>query len=606
MRSEPEPEEPGLSPLDLDEPEQDDNQSLDSEESSQPISLRLSPEDSVNVGWRAIAQVAAIGLAEAFAIVATTLLLRSAIDNLVASPSTASRLVILVGALIAVALFGAWVRWMEFSVAESIGYRYVNRLRMVMYTHLQRIPGRQLLNISRGGILLRFTGDLAAVRTWVSRGIAMGFVASMALIAGIGILVVLDPLMALVVVGILGVGFGLSIAAGARVRRATRAVRRQRANLTTNLTEQIHGMATVQAMGRTSGEYDRLERQSARLTKRLIRYAWVRGWLRALSAASGSLAVIAVVVVGAFSVDAGRTTIGTVVAAMTLARYMIRPIRILGISYDYSQSARISREKIIRFLRHPYREEDSVLREKLRVRHGHIEFRSVSLAGSLNDITAEVKPSQIVAIMGPNGAGKTSLLSIVARIADPDAGEVLVDDQVLGKCSLRSCAAQISLMSSDLPLLRGSLRRNLLYRWRDAPESELERVIELCAIREVIAHFPEGLAAGIKEDGANLSAGHAARVSLARALVGNPKILLLDEPTLNLDAATKRIFRETLLHYGGTVLLVTHDPEEAAIADVVWQMEAGRIVSVFAGKTFRESIAKPVGLPPWARAEDRR
>lgn len=596
----------GFAPLDLDELDLCDDQPPDGDSPYQTINTRLSPEDAVSIGWRPIAKVCTIGLAEAFAIVATTLLIRSAIDNLVLSASTGTSLLMVAGALVAVALFGAWVRWMEFSVSESIGYRYVNCLRMVMYTHLQGMPGRQLLNISRGGVLLRFTGDLATIRTWVSRGLAMGIVAMIAIAAAIATLAVLDPLMASTVVGILGVGAGLSLARGAKLRQATRSARRQRANLTTNLTEQIHGMATVQAMGRTSGEHDRLERQSVRLTRRLIHYASVRGSLRAISTASASLAVVGVVVVGVLSVDAGRTTIGAIVAAMIVTRLMLRPVRILGLSHDYWQSAKISREKIVGFLSRPYREVDDPERQTLRVRDGHIVFRDVHLAGSLNGITAEVQPRQIVAIMGPNGAGKSSLLSVVSRIADPDSGEVIIDDQVLGNCSLRSCAAQISLMSGDLPLMRGSFRRNLLYRWRDAPEAELERVIELCALRKVIAQFPEGLSGQVKEGGVNLSAGHAARVCLARALVGNPRILLLDEPTLNLDEATKRVFREILLHYSGTVLLVTHDSQEAAIADVVWKMEAGQIVSLIPGRTFRESIAEPTRLPAWARAGDRK
>lgn len=618
MRSEPRRDDSEIPPLDPDvldlddeqslypdELDQDGDQSLGSGKWSDAANLSFSPEDAVSIGWRAIAQVSVIGLAEAFVIVATTLLVRSAVDNLVASPPTMTLFGALVGGLVAVALFGGWLRGMEFSVSESIGYCYVNRLRMVMYTHLQRIPARELLNISRGGIILRFTGDLAMIRTWVSRGAAMGIVACISIIAGVAILALLDPLTAVVVTGILALGAGLSLVVGARVRRATRAVRRQRANLTTNLTEQIHGMPTIQAMGRVSGEYDRLDRQSARLTRRLVQYASVRGWLRTISTASWSLAVIAAVVVGVFSVDAGHSTIGTVVAAMLVARQMSRPIRVLGLAHDYWQSAKVSREKVLNFLRRPYREADGVDREKLRVRRGHIEFRQVSLAGTLRGVDAEAQPGQIVAIMGPNGAGKTSLLSVVARSADPDAGAVLVDDQVIASCSLRSCARQISLMSGDLPLLRGSLRRNILYRWRDAPEAELERIIELCSLREVIAQFPEGLSAGIKEGGSNLSAGHAARVALARALVGNPKILLLDEPTINLDSATKRVFRETLLRYGGTVLLVTHDPDDAAIADVVWQMQDGRIVSKLTGKAFREAIAEPAQLPAWARVEDR-
>jgi ABC-type multidrug transport system fused ATPase/permease subunit len=160
-------------------------------------------------------------------------------------------------------------------------------------------------------------------------------------------------------------------------------------------------------------------------------------------------------------------------------------------------------------------------------------------------------------------------------------------------------------MGSELPLLRGSLRRNLLYRWREAPETELERVIDICGVREVIAVLPDGLAAKITEGGTNLSAGYAARVALARAMLGNPKILLLDEPTLNLDEATRRIFHEALLHYGGTVMLVTGDPEEAAMADVVWEMEDGRLARVVPGKSFRESISRPAMLPPWTRAGNR-
>jgi ABC-type multidrug transport system fused ATPase/permease subunit len=317
------------------------------------------------------------------------------------------------------------------------------------------------------------------------------------------------------------------------------------------------------------------------------------------------LAVVGVLAIGAYYFDAGQITIGTIVAAILVTRMTMRPVRSLGMANEYWQNGRVSRQKVLTFLRQPYREAHGVTLPALRVRKGQIEFRNVSLDGSLKGINAQVEPRQLVAVMGPNGAGKSSLLSVVARISDPTEGDVLVDGQLLSGCSLKSCARHLSLMSNALPLLRGSLRRNLLYRWREAPDSELERVIDLCGVREVIAVLPDGLAAKITEGGTNLSAGYAARVALARAMLGNPKILLLDEPTLNLDEATRRVFHEALLHYGGTVLLVTRDPEEAAIADVVWEMEDGRLVRVVPGKSFRETIASPVVLPPWTRAGSR-
>jgi ABC-type multidrug transport system fused ATPase/permease subunit len=145
---------------------------------------------------------------------------------------------------------------------------------------------------------------------------------------------------------------------------------------------------------------------------------------------------------------------------------------------------------------------------------------------------------------------------------------------------MRSCAARISIVSAALPLMRGTLRRNLLYRWRDAPEAELRRVIRLCGVEDVIAHLPGGLDGAVHEGGVNLSRGYAARVALARAMVRNPRILLLDEPTSGLDEEAKRHFRATLAAFAGTVLMVTHDPDELAMADQVWRMEDGKVVEL--------------------------
>ncbi len=596
------PENEGMhranSPEELD---RDDNRPLSVDDSRVMNDLRVAPEDAVRLGAGGILQVVVIGLVQAVVIVASSLLVRAAIDTLAESGLRSGLFFKLVLILLAVVLVGSVVRGLEWSVSESIGYWYMHRVRMVMYSHLERISGRYLLNISRGAVLLRFTGDLGMIRAWVSRGIARGIVAATSLVAGVALLFYFHQVLGLFAAGVFALAVGVSVFFGRFQRRALRRVRRRRANLTTNLTEQIHSISTVQSLGRLAGEYDRLQRQSSRLTRRLVRYAWTRGFLRVIATGTSSLAVLGVLVIGAFYFDAGQLTLGTVMASIYVARMMMRPVRQLGMANEHWQNGRVSRQKVLTFLRQPYREAGGVQLPALHVRKGRIEFRNVGLDGALSSINAEVQPRQIVAITGPNGAGKSSLLHVVARIVDPDEGDVVVDDQVLSTCSLRSCGRHISIMSNELPLLRGSLKRNLLYRWKGAPESELERVVDLCGVREIINQFPEGLSAKIKEDGGNLSAGYSARIALARAMVGNPRILLLDEPTLNLDEATKRIFHEALLHYGGTVLLATCDPDEAALADVVWEMENGRIVRTTPGNSFRESIARPPSLPAWAR-----
>ncbi|MGI5940416.1 MAG: ABC transporter ATP-binding protein [Thermoleophilia bacterium] len=556
----------------------------------------------IGVGPGPIAQVVAIGLARSVVLVPTVLLLRNAVDALIVNVSSTSTFLWIIGALAALGLAGAGLRSLQFSVSESIGYDYVRRLRMVMYTHLQGMEARQLLNTSRGAILLRFLGDLNSIRTWVSRGIARAIVASIFIIAALATLIYINPLIAAAVTGVLLIGAGLSVPAARKVRKASRLVRRQRANLSMNLTEQIHSMGSVQTLGRASGEYDRLDRQNQRLTNRLVNYAWRRGALRIIPGAAGSLAVVSVLAVGAIEVNAGRVSVGSVAAAMILARLMITPVRELGLAFDYVQAARVSQEKIRQFLCRPCRQKDGSELPGLQVQKGCIEFRDVSIHGCLKNVTATAGPNQIIALVGPNGSGKSSMLAAVSRLIDPDGGQVLVDDQPIAECSTRSCSREISLMSPALPLLRGSIRRNLLYRWRTAPDSELQRVIGLCGLEDLIANSPHGLLSTIKEGGTNLSSGQRMRIMFARAIVGSPKILLLDDPFNGIDQEGVEVLRQVLLHYRGTVIIATHNAEDAAMADVVWRMEDGHIVEQIPGCRYEASLQKDMVPPGWSRA----
>ena len=596
-REEPDLDLSGL-PSDIDAAEMDDVDAEDEPEDGSPTLPRAA---RLQLATRWTALLALIGAAEGAVVVAYAFLLRASIDTLIDGQAVASAIVPLAGGVVLIALAGAAVRSAEFAASEWVGYRYVAQLRMAMYAQLLRMPRRALLQHSTGGVLLRFLGDLTTIRTWVSRGLGRAIAAACTLAAGLAVIGHFDPHMVVAASVVLIIGGAISLGEGRQVRRATRSARRQRSNLATNLADQLGGLTVVQTMGRARGEYARLSRQNARLTRHLLRNAMVRALLRAIAGATATLAVAAVLLVGAIDVALGRTSVGAVVAAMIVVRQLIRPVRTLGLAHEYWQAARVSREKIAAFLRRPYRETFGPELAKLQIAGGRIEFRDVHLGGALHGVRAVAQPRRIVALVGPNGAGKSSLLSVVARIADPDAGEVRIDGQLLTACTLRSCAARISIVGPQLPLMRGTLRRNLAYRWPAAPEAELARVIRMCGLDELIARLPGGLDAAIKEDGANLSTGEAARIALARALVGAPKVLLLDEPTASLDAATRAVVHEALRRYGGTVLIATHDATEAALADEVWRMEAGRVVEVTPGAVYRDQVGTRPGVPAWVR-----
>jgi len=209
---------------------------------------------------------------------------------------------------------------------------------------------------------------------------------------------------------------------------------------------------------------------------------------------------------------------------------------------------------------------------------GRLEFDEVHLAGSLHGISATAEPGTIVAVVGPNGAGKSSLLALAARLVDPDTGAVRLDGQELAAHDLPSVRRSLSMVGPDLPLLRGSVERNLRYRWPEAPDEEIERVRRICSIDELLAELPDGSSTRISEGGRNLSAGQRQRIALARALVGDPRVLLLDEADANLDAAARAIVNRVIREGRGrrTVLVVSHRAEVLEWADDVWRIEHGR------------------------------
>lgn len=547
---------------------------------------------ALRIPRRRLAILVALGIAQAIALVALVLLLRMILLDLEGQRVELSTTLLAIGALAAILFANAVLRGIEFTLAEKMGYELIRALRTTMYEHLSRMSPRQIQHRSRGSLLLRFTGDVTMLRTWISRGVARGIVSLITLVAGTTVLAVLDPWMALALLAVLFAGAAMSLLAGERLRRTTRWVRRKRGLLTSNVDEQIGALATVQAFGRSHGEIDRMTRQNDSLTATLLKEARIRGTLRAVSSGTAWLSTIPLLIVGAIEVNSGRASLATVITAATASRFLIGTVRDLGLSHDYWQRARISRRKIDDFLASRSMRPDVPGHDVLRARRGRIELQNVAFDGSLRGVTATVEPGQVIAIVGPSGSGKSTLLQLIGRLADPDGGRILVDGQDLATCTRSSSRRRISIASPDLPLMRGSLRRNLTYRVPDVSEIEVSRTVAVWHLHEMFGQFPGGLDGWLTERGANLSAGQRQRLALARAFIDNPLILLLDEPTVHLDAFGREIFRRLVTRHGGTALIVTHEPEEAALADVVWMMADGRIDRVLTGRDYAASVRR--------------
>ncbi|MEO1062824.1 MAG: ABC transporter ATP-binding protein [Actinomycetota bacterium] len=262
---------------------------------------------------------------------------------------------------------------------------------------------------------------------------------------------------------------------------------------------------------------------------------------------------------------------------MTVVGLLIPQLRGLSRVQEYRQKQQVAVAAIRRFMDRP-----TLLTEPLGPRPlppgpGRLRAHRLSI-GIVDEVTVELPAGHTAAIVGPNGSGKSTLISAIARLVDLERGSVELDGTDLAEVSLADARSAIGISAPDLPLMRGSLRRNLTYRHPDAVPAELDWVIELCDLRPLIGSLPGGLDHRIEEGGTNLSSGQRQRLMLARALLGCPRLLLLDEADANLDAATTTIVDRVIAAHLGSCIVVTHRPERLAAADHVWHLDGGRLV----------------------------
>jgi ATP-binding cassette subfamily B protein len=545
---------------------------------------------------RDLALVVAIGLAEVATLVSYVLLIRTVVAALapgvVGAAAEAAWVAALKDALLLclVAAVHGYLRSVEFNVTERVGYQVIRGLRMRMYQHLQGMTARQFQGRARGGLLLRFLGDLSMTRIWISRGILGGINAGIVLAGTLISMSFFNLWMSLAIVATLAAGAASSLGSGRAMRQATRTMRRRRSLVMSNIDEQINAQSVVQAFGRTSGEYRRLSHQNDGLTRALIKVAKLRGRLRGIATAFSMLAVAAVLITGLFEVRRGSATLGEVVAFVVVVRQLAGPVRRLGLAHDYWHRAQVSQQKVREFLQSSTRPLDGVGQGRLRVRRGAIDFDAVSVAGALKNITVSIAPGEFVAVTGPGGAGKSTMLALIGRVVDPDAGSIAIDGQELGQMSVASVSRSLGMVGPDLPLMRGTVHRNLTYGLAEASPEEIDRVLSVSGLDELLAELPEGMSTWVTEGGRNLSVSQRQRLALGRALMGNPPILLLDEPTNGLDSAGREAFLRLLSRHQGTVLLATHDPREISLADKVVVLDAGELHQVISGEDYRDRL----------------
>ncbi len=536
------------------------------------------------------------GIGQAGVAVGMAMLVKLGFDTLVTSgqPPSTENAAIFGGGFLAVIAAAAWLRWRSHLDAEHLGQGYVHAVRLRLFRHLTRIGADGARQMSRGAVVLRFVGDLTALRQWISFGLARLTVSGLAAVLAVGTLSFIEPVVALAVAVAVVVAAALALGIGPRLRVTTRETRRRRGRLASMLNDRVSHIGVVEAFGQENKEHKRFERLSTRLRHSLIDRARVIGLLRSLSEASGSLASMCALIVGAVQVGAGHASPGAVVAAMVVAGFLAPRLQDLGRVYEYWNGALIAREKQLQLLalKPVGRRRGGGETRSLTSGDGRIALKDVGLKGLFDGLTASISAGERIAIVGPNGAGKSTLLRLIAGILHADSGEVRLDDQNIAKCRWQDLRRAFALVSPDLPLLRGSLRLNLTYGGKRPSDDDLMQVLHDLGLDDLVGRLRNGLDARISEDGAGLSTGERARIALARAMLVRPRVLLLDEADANLDRAARAVLDRVTQAYDGTVVFITHDATRASTADRILLLADGKLTPVDASE-----LSQATGTP---------
>lgn len=513
------------------------------------------------------------GLAQGLMTVASASLVMRIFDRL--SDQREGALLLLAG-LGLVIVCNAFLRGKERVLAERIGQDYVGAVRRRLYDRVLSTNPRRFVQRRRGSLLLKFVGDLSALRRWISLGLARLLVAGVAVSIALAALAWMYWPFAIGVATVLLVSASWILWQGAALRAAIADARRCQANLSANVAEKLGNLATVQAFGQARREGRFLQRQSDRLSRSSIRKAARIGAVRAAIDATAGSCVLVVLALACLSPQPELTP-GMLAAVIGIIGFLTPPLRDLGRTQEYWLAAQVAGDNLRAIAKRSRRLRTRRGGQSLAVTEGRITFEAVSVRGALRAVCADAAGGARVAVVGPNGSGKSTLLNLVGRFFDPDKGRVLIDGQDIARVQLSSLRRQIGYVSADLPLIRGSLRKNLCYGAHKAGPERIRQVLDACELHELVDRIPSGLNGRIAESGADLSQGERVKVALARALLSGPRILLLDEADANLDSGARCVLRRLIQSFPGTVLVATHRNSALASCDAVWRLNGGRL-----------------------------
>ena len=533
--------------------------------------------------WRMAAAFALMLVATALSL-ATPYLLKIAIDQPIAQgdPAGLARI-----ALLTAATFGGLYLA---SVGQQyllswVGQRVLATLRAQLFRHLQELPlGYHDTHIV--GVTLSWViNDVAVINELLSQGLVTLVGDTLLLVGIVAVMVSMSPRLALFTFSVLPLMLLATVLFTRRARVAFRQTRARIAAVVGDLAEDLSGMRVIQAFAQEEFTRERFDEVNQANRDAMIDAMSLSFVFLPTVEFLGMLATGIVLWAGGQTVAAGELTLGVVVAFLAYVSRFFEPIQELSRLYTTLQAAMAGGERVLELLDTRPAVSDAPDAVDLPDLAGHVELRRVSFSYRgddrvLHDVDLVVEPGQTVALVGPTGAGKTSIANLIARFYDVTGGAVLVDALDVRTVSQRSLRRQMGLVPQDPFLFSGTVADNIGFGNPAATSAQIQEAARLANAHDFIAILPDGYETQILEGGVNLSLGQRQLICIARAVLADPRILILDEATASVDTVTEMLIQEALqrLLAGRTAIVIAHRLSTVRHADLICAVQAGRIV----------------------------
>ena len=512
------------------------------------------------------------------------ILLGRAIDTYIAQRDTVG-LTIIAAVMLAVYLSRGVVQMIQGILMVSVGQKFVASLRERLFGHIQSLSMAYYDRHQAGDLMSRVSNDTDVISQTLSNGL-IEFTTNVLTLGGIMItMFLLNWQLALGTVTVIPIMVWVTALVTKRSRKAFRSVQRNLGSLNAVMEENIAGIRVVKAFAQEEATYGKFRAENSAYRKAGTTADIITAALGPMFTTMATLTIATTALLGGWLALRGFISIGVIATFIIYIRTFFQPMRTIAMLYNQLQSAAAGAERIFTVLDAKPDVQDVVDAKPLSAVQGAVEFENVSFAYEpekpvLIDIDLKVAPGQTVALVGPTGAGKTTVANLLSRFYDITSGRISIDGHDIRGLLQDSIRKQLGIVLQDTFLFSATVMENIRYGRLDATDEEVIEAAKLANADGFVRHLPNGYQSNVSEQGHNFSQGQCQLLSIARAILADPRVLILDEATSSVDTRTEAHIQEALLHLleGRTAFVIAHRLSTIRNADTVLVINDHRII----------------------------